>query len=376
MSANVSGTFDWLTFHTGPESSSPSSVFDPSNTRLAGFEAEGAKAGPVSRQRLGARLRDRRVRRGKPGQLQRHPGPPASSYVADCTKAVSGTPSSCTPPATPVFMPVPAALNFGSRDRGVRRGDQRGVCWHDGRLGRRSAQPPPALGLHGRGGGRFGSDRSDQQRSSVSALPLTLSAQPYIFVFLEDTSVTTPTDNFAWAPDTAAWYLMPGNVQLRGDAGGLHRADRNDHGQVVPGDPYGHAAVCHQQRGLHAPVGAEQRPAGGHLHFRHRYPREPVRSVQQQRHGDEPSAQFGLQHEGRLRLPVVRGDPVVGDYGLRDRPQRGLLLHRHIGPLPPAAALPGPARDDRERGVRSTAGRTWRAWTALRRPRTRSHRRV
>jgi hypothetical protein len=45
---------------------------------------------------------------------------------------------------------------------------------------------------------------------TVSGSPLAISTQPYIFVFLEDLSISTPTPAFAWAPDVPIWYLMPG----------------------------------------------------------------------------------------------------------------------------------------------------------------------
>ena len=45
---------------------------------------------------------------------------------------------------------------------------------------------------------------------TVSGSPLAISAQPYIFIFLEDLSVSAPAPAFAWAPDVPTWYLMPG----------------------------------------------------------------------------------------------------------------------------------------------------------------------
>ena len=43
---------------------------------------------------------------------------------------------------------------------------------------------------------------------SVSGSPLTLSAQPYVFAFFENTAYAS--QSYQWGPDAPVWYLMPG----------------------------------------------------------------------------------------------------------------------------------------------------------------------
>jgi thermopsin len=201
-----SGTYDWLTFHSGP----PSSVFDPSNTRLAGFEASGTVKNKATgltndyEMTFGIGAFD-----GANQNVLNGSGTATLSYLNDCSGRTVSVPASCTPPAMPAYVPVPAALNFGS---------QTGECTvgmnveYTGTTAVFSAGPfnlHPLWGYAAEAGVASGATAVTND-ITVSGSPLTLSAQPYIFIFLEDTSVTTPAAGYAWAPDVSTWYLMPG----------------------------------------------------------------------------------------------------------------------------------------------------------------------
>ncbi|MGC2035588.1 MAG: thermopsin family protease, partial [Thermoplasmata archaeon] len=200
----TSGTYDWLTFHSGK-----GSVLDKSNKRLAGFEASGNLANPEDLSSdweldVGVGAFD-----GADQNVFNGSGTATLDYVGDCTHPTAGTPSNCHPSATSVFKPVPSALNFGS---------ETGEC-SDGisvvytkTAASFSAGPLDLLPLWGyaQEKGVASGATAVTNAITVSGSPLAISAQPYIFVFLEDLSVGAPAPAFAWAPDVPTWYLMPG----------------------------------------------------------------------------------------------------------------------------------------------------------------------
>ncbi|MFY9717715.1 MAG: thermopsin family protease [Thermoplasmata archaeon] len=203
----ASGTFDWLTFHSGK-----SSLFDPSNTRVAGFEASGGKKGTIGilndwELDFGIGAYD-----GANQNVLSANGTANLYYVPDCTKATSSTPSTCTPTPSPTYSSVPAALNFGSQT------GECGIGMNIGFYGTTATFNAGPFNLHALWGyssqaGISAGAVAVTNAVQVSGSPLTLSAQPYIFVFFEDTSVATPTATYSWAPDVPTWYLMPGTYK-------------------------------------------------------------------------------------------------------------------------------------------------------------------
>jgi thermopsin len=205
--ASAKGTYDWLTFHTGA-----GSVFDPSNTRVSGFEADGYATDAIGLTNdweldvgIGAF--------SGAGQVDFNgTGTADLQYVPDCTSPTPSLPSSCSPPGTPAFHSVPAALNFGSEtgetasglsvDYGAGSGTSTTAFFSAGPLNLH-----PLWGYTDQAGVVSGSTTVANQ---VTVSGHAVTAEPYVFVFFNDTSVNSPAASFAWAPDVPAWHLMPG----------------------------------------------------------------------------------------------------------------------------------------------------------------------
>ncbi len=204
---HYSGSFDWLTFHTAKTGVEDNGA----NVRSAGFEASGSKDEVIGltddfELDFGIGAYD-----GANQNIFGGSGTASLSYVPDCTSYVSGQESTCTIPSHPTYKSVPAALNFGSQTGE----DAVGIDVNYASGADRALFSAGPLNLHPLWGyasapGVTAGQIAVTNGVTVSGSPLTLSAQPYIFVFLEDTSVTHPADGYAWAPDVGTWYLMPG----------------------------------------------------------------------------------------------------------------------------------------------------------------------
>ena len=199
---HYTGNFDWLTFHTAK------GVEDHgANTRSAGFEASGSANDAIGLSDdyeldFGIGAYD-----GANQNVFDASGTASLSYVSDCG---SSRPADCTIPASPTYKSVPAALNFGSETGETATGID--VNFESGTdVATFSAGP---LNVHPLWGytqtGVSAGQTAVTNNLQVSGSPLSLSAEPYIFVFLEDTSITSPAASYAWAPDVPVWYLMPG----------------------------------------------------------------------------------------------------------------------------------------------------------------------
>ncbi len=206
------GTYDWLTFHTGS-----GSVFDPSNTHLAGFEADGYTPDAIGLSNdweldVGIGAYDGADQVDLNGS-----GSASLAYVADCSMPTPSTPSQCSPSATPTFQSVPAAVDFGSETGETADGMSVtfGSAPATSQTALFSAGPMilhPLWGYSSQAGVAAGSTSVvNDVRVGSSGAPTSFDSGPaYVFIFLEDTSVTSPVDTFSWAPDVPTWHLMPG----------------------------------------------------------------------------------------------------------------------------------------------------------------------
>lgn len=204
---HYTGNYGWLTFHTsasGPEDHG-------ANHRSAGFEASGYQPNAIDLSDdfeldVGIGAFD-----GANQNVFNGAGTASLDYVADCTAPSPGVPADCTPPADPTYLSVPAALNFGSETGETATGLS--VNYVTSGLATFSAGP---LNLHplwgyGASAGVVAGSTPVRNGIGVSGSPLPLTAQPYLFIFLDDTSVTGTGGGYAWAPDVPVWYLMPGD---------------------------------------------------------------------------------------------------------------------------------------------------------------------
>jgi thermopsin len=202
-----SGNFDWLTFHTAK-----GSVYDDgANTQSAGFEASGGANEEIGLSNdweleFGIGAYDGANQDDLSGS-----GTATLSYLSDCTHT-RGSAASCTIPKTKTYKSIPAALNWGSQTGEDSEGMN--INFVSNTVHRATFQAGP-LNMHGLWGYSSQAGINPGQVAvtnniRVSGSPLTLTSEPYIFVFLEDTSVTTPAAGYTWAPDVPTWYLMPG----------------------------------------------------------------------------------------------------------------------------------------------------------------------
>lgn len=203
------GNFDWLTFRTSRSAPEDFGV----NTRSAGFEASGYATNALLLTNdyeldIGIGAFD-----GANQDVLNGSGTASLQYAADCTKPARD-PASCRVPLQPTYRSVPAALNFGSETGETTTGvavNYRSV----GSAGIATFAAGP-LNLHplwgyGNESGVVAGEVPVTNNITLSGAPDTSSAPPYVFVFLDDTSVLAPTPWYAWAPDVPTWYLMPGN---------------------------------------------------------------------------------------------------------------------------------------------------------------------
>lgn len=115
--------------------------------------------------------------------------------IADCT------------PTNFVYSNVPAAVNYGSQTGETTVGMNINYV---GQTALISGGPFIERGLWnytGQTGANVGQVRVNNA-ISVSGSPLALSAQPYFFVFFENTNYSS--QGYQWASDQSAWYLNPG----------------------------------------------------------------------------------------------------------------------------------------------------------------------
>ncbi|HTT16540.1 MAG TPA: thermopsin family protease, partial [Thermoplasmata archaeon] len=208
LGTHYRGNFDWLTFHTAKGNVEDNGA----NTRSAGLEASGKHADVIGLPNdweldFGIGAYD-----GATQAVYAASGTASLDYVNDCSAYVKGTAESCTIPHAPTYLSVPAALNFGSETGETAIGiDVNFQSAHH--LATFSGGP---LNLHPLWGyasapGVAAGQVAVHDAIGVSGSPLALTAQPYLFVFLEDTSVTAPAAGYAWAPYVPVWYLMPGS---------------------------------------------------------------------------------------------------------------------------------------------------------------------
>ncbi len=199
------GSFDWLTFHTSAAGAADAG----SNHRSAGFEASGYAPGAVEDDDfeldlgLGAYDGANQVVFGANGTA-------SLDYLSDCTKW-PGLAATCSLPSEPVYRPVPSAYDFGSETGETTNGLE--IAFEPTQdVARFSAGPlglHPLWGFTGASGSSPGATPVTNQ-IEVSGSPVPVSRQPYIFVFLSETSAGGPFAGYAWAPDVPVWYLPPG----------------------------------------------------------------------------------------------------------------------------------------------------------------------
>ena len=115
--------------------------------------------------------------------------------IADCT------------PTDFVYSNVPAAVNYGSQTGETTVGL---AVNYVGETALINAGPFIERGLWNYTGqtGANSGEQAVTNAITVSGSPLALTAQPYVFVFMENTNYTS--QGYQWAPDQAVWYLQPG----------------------------------------------------------------------------------------------------------------------------------------------------------------------
>jgi thermopsin len=124
----------------------------------------------------------------------------ATSQLKYCSLA------DCTPSHF-AYANVPAAVNFGSQT-----GEQTvGVAVNY--VGTTAYLSGGPLILHGLWNytGQIGTTPGNDKvlnKITVSGSPLPITQQPYVFVFIKNLAFAS--EGYQWAPDTPAWYLMPG----------------------------------------------------------------------------------------------------------------------------------------------------------------------
>ncbi len=131
----------------------------------------------------------------------------ASMQVQYCVQVPYCTPSNFS------YANVPAAVDFGSQTGEQTAGV--GVTFN-GSTAYLSPGPLVTHGLWNYSGqtGVAAGGTPVTNLISVSGDPEgTLTAQPYVFVFLEDTAYAS--QGFQWAPDQPVWYLMPGTYDYQ-----------------------------------------------------------------------------------------------------------------------------------------------------------------
>jgi Thermopsin len=141
-------------------------------------------------------------------------GPDTSSnminFVANETvqvKYCSLPPSNDCTPGDFSYANVPAAVNYGSQ---TAEGSIGLSINYEGATAYVSAGPFIEHGLWNYTGqtGSVSGFTPVVNNISVSGSPLSLSSQPYVFVFFESTSYAS--QGYQWAADVPTWYLMPG----------------------------------------------------------------------------------------------------------------------------------------------------------------------
>ncbi len=204
LGTHYSGNYDWLTFHTA----SGNVEDNGANTRSAGMEASGKHAGVVEDNDFeldfGIGAYD-----GATQDVFQANGTASLDYVNDCTASTGSVEESCTIPASPTYKSVPAALNFGAETGETGAGLS--INYEStADVATFSAGPGVLHSLWGYTTQNSAGTVAVTNHITVTGSPLTLTAQPYIFIFIEDTSVTTPADGFWWSPDVPVWYLNAG----------------------------------------------------------------------------------------------------------------------------------------------------------------------
>jgi thermopsin len=186
----TSGNYDWLIFN----STSPQ---HPASVAVAPFEASGDQVDPV----------------GLPYDFEldfgigAYDGSTMDVLAANATATLDYCPTSIRSCTSSEFLPVPAAVDYGSQTGETSSG--LGVTF-TGTTAFASAGPAFFRGLWGYpglAGSSAGSTPVTNEISGVGA-PVANSPPPYFFVFLQAAGALDTS--FEWAPDAPTWYLAPG----------------------------------------------------------------------------------------------------------------------------------------------------------------------
>ena len=185
------GNYDWIVFNS-------TNAGHPATPPVASFEASGNHVSPV----------------GLPFDYEMDVGiggfngATMDVLAANLTESLDYCPAAEFPCTPGDLTPVPAALDYGAQTGETGLGLD--FTFH-GELATATAGPGTARGLWGYAGlsGQSSGATRVLNDLTVSGSPVPAASAPYLFVFLEETSLAGTT-TYGWAPDVPEWYLAPG----------------------------------------------------------------------------------------------------------------------------------------------------------------------